>query len=348
MKKVLTSLLVFAAFAFSAINLAVIDMETDPSAHSLKNELSESEQRYITQEIRRQARSNLPDSYNVMTEQAVMVLGDAVLQECAEENCMVAFGEKIGADYITKGTVSKFRSMYVLTIEIYETKKGMMVVSSDPIESADLDKFIPEIRGVAPALFKKFIDVIEKKQAEEEKKGKLQGREQKLREDLERITIGIRAGFNLYKYFDDNDEYNMGKGYGGGLAVRIPIASKLFLTPGLDAYYRELFSWENGDGSMSEFIISIPILLQFMPIEGGSFFLSAGPQVDIPIISELKYKDKTYDIGRAKFDINAVLGLGYIIIPDLAIDVKAVMDITQVFDKFGLFMQPGLGLTYFF
>ncbi|MCL1956977.1 MAG: PorT family protein [Fibromonadales bacterium] len=346
MKKVLIPLFIFSTFAFSAINLAVIDMETDSSAH---NELTESEQRYITQEIRRQARNNLPDNYNVMTEQAVMVLGDAVLQECAEENCMVSFGEKIGADYITKGTVSKFRSMYVLTIELYETKKGMMVVSSDPIESTDLDKFIPEIRNVSPALFKKFIDMIEKKQAEEEKKGKLQGREQKLREDLEKITIGIRAGFNLYKYFDDNDDdYDLGKGFGGGLTVRIPITSRLFINPGLDAYYRELFSWEKGDGSLSEFVISIPILLQFMPIEGGSFFLSAGPQVDIPIISDLKYLDKTYDIGRSKFDINAVFGLGYIIIPGLVVDIKAVMDITPVFDKFGLFMQPGFGLAYFF
>jgi len=327
-------------------------MEADPSAHSLQNELTESEQRYITQEIRRQARSNLPDSYNVMTEQAVMVLGDAVLQECAEENCMVAFGEKIGADYISKGTVSKFRSMYVLTIEIYETRKGMMVVSSDPIESTDLDKFIPEIRTVAPALFKKFIDVIEKKQAEEEKKGKLQGREQKHKEDLEKITIGIRAGLNLYRYSDDKDEYDMGKGFGGGLSVRIPIASKLLFNPGLDLFYRELFSWEGGNGSMHEYTISIPVLLQFMPVESGSFFLAAGTQVDIPIASELKYDSKTYDIGRAKYDIDAVLGLGYVFMYGLAVDFKAIMDITPIFDNgndnFGLFMQLNFGLTYFF
>jgi len=349
MKKFIISLFAFATFAFSAINLAVIDTEADQSAIK---ELTEAELRYITQEIRRAARSNLPDDYNVMTEQAVMVLGDAVLEECAEENCMISFGEKIGADYITKGSVSKFRTMYVLTIEIFETRKGMMVASSDPIESTDLNQFIPEIRKVAPALFTKFTEGTKKKQTEAEKNVRLQERGQKHKSDLEKIAIGIRAGFNLYNYFDNADVYKMGKGYGGGLAVRIPLTSKLLLNPGLDFYYRELFTWEGGDGSMSEFVISIPVLLQFMPVEHGSFFLAAGPRLDIPIKSELKYNDKTYDLGRSAVDISAILGLGYMVLPGLKVDARTSMNVMPIFDdgddKYGLYMQLGLGVTYFF
>lgn len=349
MKKFIISLFTFATFAFSAINLAVIETEAESSAAA---ELTEAELRYITQEIRRAARSNLPDDYNVMTEQAVMALGDAVLEEFAEETRMISFGEKIGADYITKGSVSKFRTMYVLTIEIFETKKGMMVASSDPIESTDLNQFIPEIRKVAPALFAKFTEATKKKQTVEEKNVKQQERGQKHKEDLEKIAIGIRAGFNLYNYFDDADVYKMGMGYGGGLAVRIPLVRKLLLNPGLDFYYRELLTWDGGDGSMSEFVISIPILLQFMPIEHGSFFLAAGPRLDIPIKSELKYNDKTYDFSRSAVDVSAVLGLGYMVLPGLKIDARTSMSMIPIFDdggdKYGYYMQLGLGVTYFF
>ncbi|MDR3001572.1 MAG: hypothetical protein LBU89_09935 [Fibromonadaceae bacterium] len=172
MKKVIISLLAFACFAFSAINVAVINVDADHAAPGLQKELNEAELRYITQEIRRQAVNNLPPrpDYNIMTEQAIMAQGDAVLQECEEENCMVVFGEKVGADYIIKGTVSKFRNNFVLTINIYETKKGMLVASSDPIENSDIANFIPEIGRVTPALFKKLMDsnpeLIARRQAE--------------------------------------------------------------------------------------------------------------------------------------------------------------------------------------
>jgi hypothetical protein len=155
MKKTITSIIVMASFVFSAVNVAVIETEIDAGSAAAK-EIEPAELRYITQEIRRQATNSLPKpKYSIMTEQSVQAQGDAVLQECAEENCMVSLGEKIGADFITRGTLSKFRKRYTLAVEIYDTKNGMLVVSSDPVESEDLDDLLSGFRKIAPALFKK-------------------------------------------------------------------------------------------------------------------------------------------------------------------------------------------------
>ena len=157
MKKVFASILFIANFGFSAatINVAVIETEIDAGSDAVK-EIKPAEIRYITQEIRRQATNNLPKpKYSIMTEQSVQAQGDAVLQECADENCYVTLGEKIGADFITIGTLSKFRKNYTLTVEIYDTRNGMLVVSSDPLESEKVEDLLIGFRKIAPSFFGK-------------------------------------------------------------------------------------------------------------------------------------------------------------------------------------------------
>ena len=156
MNKILTSVLIMASLAFSAaINVAVIETEID--AGSAAKEIEASELRYITQEIRRLATNSLPKpKYSIMTEQTVQAQGDAVLQECAEENCMVSLGEKIGADYIARGTLGKFRNSYTLAVEIYDTRDGMLVASLDnPVENEDLKGLLNDFREIAPSFFRK-------------------------------------------------------------------------------------------------------------------------------------------------------------------------------------------------
>jgi hypothetical protein len=92
-----------------------------------------------------------------MTEEAIMAQGASVVQECAEENCIISLGNKIGADYVVKGIVSKFRTMFTLTIQIYETEHGMLIANSDPIEVTNVDSFIPKIRETAPDVFKRLV-----------------------------------------------------------------------------------------------------------------------------------------------------------------------------------------------
>jgi hypothetical protein len=60
MNKAIAFLLILASLAFSTIHVAVVEVEVDPSAPGLAEELNKADLRYITLEIRRQARNNLP------------------------------------------------------------------------------------------------------------------------------------------------------------------------------------------------------------------------------------------------------------------------------------------------
>jgi len=113
--------------------VAVVDTDMDAQSGASES-LNPAEVRLITSELRRMAVENLPrDKYNIMTSETVQSMSGAVLTECAEENCVIALGNKIGADYIVRGIISKFQTMLVLTVEMYETENGTLVAASSPV-----------------------------------------------------------------------------------------------------------------------------------------------------------------------------------------------------------------------
>ena len=175
--------------------------------------------------------------------------------------------------------------------------------------------------------------------------------------------FGIRAGFNLYDYSSGEKEIDkhidMGYGFGGGLAVSIPIAGSLSLAPEIGFLYRKPVILDVKDllgynAWITEFAISIPVMLQFTPVSDVPFYLAAGVQLDIPIASETTVKasgvEQTEDTeGRASIDFGIPLGLGYLITPNLGIDFRAVIGITNPSeDEDDSWNQYGLGVTYFF
>jgi hypothetical protein len=177
------------------------------------------------------------------------------------------------------------------------------------------------------------------------------------------IKFGIRAGFSLYDYSTGEkevDKYvNMGYGFGGGLAVNIPIVSSLSFAPEVNFLYRkpvvlDLKDLAGYEGWITEFAISIPAMLQFTPVEGVPFYLAAGAQLDIPIASEMTAKaggtEVTEDTeGRTSIDFGIPLGIGYLITPNFGIDLRAIIGITSPSDDGeDSWNQYGLGLTYFF
>jgi hypothetical protein len=147
--------------------VAVVETDVD-AASGASAELNSAEVREITAELRRQATENLPSGrYSVMTSETVMSMGGAVLEECAEENCVIALGSKIGADYIVRGTVSKFQTMFTLGIELYETDNGTLVVSSEAVRSENLMELLKMAATASGNMFRKFAEV---KGAERESK----------------------------------------------------------------------------------------------------------------------------------------------------------------------------------
>jgi len=139
-------------------NVAVVETQIDERS-GVASEINRAEVGVITDEIRREAVNNLPRArYSVMTSETVQSMGSAVLAECAEENCVIALGSKIGADYIVRGVISKFQNMFTLSVEMYETEYGMLVATAAPVRTVNLSDLLEKSTAACAAMYRKFLE----------------------------------------------------------------------------------------------------------------------------------------------------------------------------------------------
>ena len=139
-------------------NVAVIETQIDDRSGAA-DDINRAEVGVITNEIRREAVNNLPrNRFNIMTTETVQAMGDAILEDCAEENCVIALGSKIGADYIVRGIISKLRQDFILTVEMYETDYGMLVATADPVRSASVEELYEKSALACASMYKKFLE----------------------------------------------------------------------------------------------------------------------------------------------------------------------------------------------
>jgi len=150
-------IILFAGMSVAGVKyVAVVETEIDAQSGASAN-LNPAEVREITAEIRRQAIENLPsDRYSVMTSETVQSMGGAVLEECADENCVITLGSKIGADYIVRGTIGKFQTRFTLKVEMYETDNGTLVATSEPIRTENVGEILDMATGACGKMFGKF------------------------------------------------------------------------------------------------------------------------------------------------------------------------------------------------
>jgi uncharacterized repeat protein (TIGR02543 family) len=140
-------------------NVAVVETEIDAQSGASVG-ITPAEVRLVTAELRREAVKNLPrDKYNIMTTETVYAQGNAVLEECAEENCVIALGSKIGADYIVRGTISKLQTKFTLTVELYETENGNLVASSDPVRSENVGELLENTAAACAGMYKTIANI---------------------------------------------------------------------------------------------------------------------------------------------------------------------------------------------
>lgn len=149
-----------------------------------------------------------------------------------------------------------------------------------------------------------------------------------------------------------------GLSFGGGLAVKIPIMSFIDIAPEVIFLYRSVLHYDGlvsiegkvpkQEVDISEFAISIPILalitlpesVASVPDAAKGFFLEVGPQIDIPFAAKRKETwtgsipsyERDFE-ERATVDISLVVGLGYNITKNIAVDVRYVMGLTNFADK---------------
>jgi len=138
-------------------NVAVVESDIDEQSGA-SEKLTRADVRLVTAELRREAVKNLPaNKYNIMTSETVIAQGGAVLEECADENCVISLGSKIGADYIVRGTLSKVESRFTLTVEMYETENGNLVASSDPVRSESIGDLIEKAAEACGNMYRTWV-----------------------------------------------------------------------------------------------------------------------------------------------------------------------------------------------
>jgi len=139
--------------------VAVVETDIDVQSGASK-QLNSADVRQVTATLRREAVRNLPQSqYSIMTSETVQAQGGAVLEECADENCVITLGSKIGADYIVRGTVSKLGAKFTLSAEIYETENGNLVGSSDLISAGNIEELVKGASSVCADMYRTFINL---------------------------------------------------------------------------------------------------------------------------------------------------------------------------------------------
>ena len=139
--------------------VAVVETEVDAQSGAA-GLMGRAEAHEITAELRREAVRNLPqDRYNIMTSETVQSMGGAVLEECAEENCVITLGSKIGADYIVRGVIRKIQTRLSLAVEIYETENGTLVALSEAVRSENFGELLDKAAGVCGEMYRKFARV---------------------------------------------------------------------------------------------------------------------------------------------------------------------------------------------
>ena len=154
MNKWFAILLLLSAFAHSAAVLAVL--EIIPSSGEV-DELTISEFRLLSDELRRQAVNMLPaKDFNVLTRDGMIALipSDEEEAACLAESCAVDIGRAIGVEYISTGRIAKFAGELSLTVELYETMGGRLL-GSILTYGTNLTGLMETIKAESPAMFEK-------------------------------------------------------------------------------------------------------------------------------------------------------------------------------------------------
>jgi len=151
-------IILFAGMSTAGIKyVAVVESDID-EASGASEKISRADVRLVTAELRREAVKNLPPRrYSIMTAETVIAQGGAVLEECADENCVITLGSKIGADYIVRGTVSKVESKFTLQVEMYETENGTLVASCDPVRSESIGELIEKAAEACGNMYRTWV-----------------------------------------------------------------------------------------------------------------------------------------------------------------------------------------------
>jgi hypothetical protein len=118
-----------------------------------KQVVTQEEVSYLSNLIR-QAAARLPqDHFSVITQENIrlMLPPDQTLEDCIKD-CQISTGRAIGADYIITGEVFKFGQSIRMTLQLYESKTGILK-STDQVSADQLDALEKPLQIATLGLF---------------------------------------------------------------------------------------------------------------------------------------------------------------------------------------------------
>ncbi|MDR2582019.1 MAG: hypothetical protein LBC75_00885 [Fibromonadaceae bacterium] len=151
--KFLLMLLLAANTVQAAKTLAVLELVLA----SEEIDMSISEIRHLTDELRNQAMQTLPSSnYTVLTRDNILSLipKDPKEAERLSQSSAVEIGRVMNAEYVSQGNIGRFGELFTISIELYETKNGKLL-GSIVMESSDVMGLLSVIREQSSGLFEK-------------------------------------------------------------------------------------------------------------------------------------------------------------------------------------------------
>ncbi|GBU26224.1 hypothetical protein R83H12_02918 [Fibrobacteria bacterium R8-3-H12] len=155
MKKHLIIALLLLAATAAASNIAVLEITISDAPSEEEGEaaeLSVSETKFLTDELRRQAATILQKEHTVLTREQIIGL----IPENAELHSALEIGRAIKSSFVTNGTISKLGNLFTLKVELFECENGTLIGDLTG-ESQDLKGLMNVIRSDTPKLFKKLV-----------------------------------------------------------------------------------------------------------------------------------------------------------------------------------------------
>lgn len=165
-----------------------------------------------------------------------------------------------------------------------------------------------------------------------------------------RIRFGVRVDGGVNVPFGDNDGWNLGFGFGGGISAKQPLSgSGLGIAAGLEFGYRQ-FNYEGktefskDEATVSQMLFEIPITLQYAFDDEGLFFgIGANVQLKMQGESEFKQvidtkevhaKDKRNNtLPTTGVEVGPAVILGYTINNWCQVDVRGTFNFTNLLDQ---------------
>lgn len=172
------------------------------------------------------------------------------------------------------------------------------------------------------------------------------------------ISIGARAAVNYGTIWGDHtDEVKGGVGFNAGAAAKIDILPLITFVPGVEVELRRVSADAvfYDEFSYSFWYLDFPLLARFNIIP--MFFADAGLNIGFNLVASQTTKisgvEKTEDVENVKtVDFGIVLGGGVSVLPNLDINLRAVIGFADMVDDFGDVGTKNLrfqaGVTYWF